>query len=562
MPSVGKRRYLLGFLWFLLATLFSLSTAFAADIPNLSWERGREQSITLGGNTQDQYWAISLIGPAGEELQLSKSSANASGFFVYRAFIPLDYPVGNYDVKVQSPTEESIVAHVHIELAQNYDPLTDPRSVGGLAVLAFTLLSVLSSQNPDKNDSSSDDAQNLDSLEGGNHGIKFGRRGRIDLLRLGKSKLVFTLDEYRHNIVYELSSRSSVLRRIFADGSYLQAIFGPLGALTAFAGVLLGWLCGTHADTASNVIPIGAGYVVAILLLGLFDALAGFLAALTYGLYLLTHGDFTSIFQVRGFLGLLVMWCGPILAANKLRPLRRSASQNYRWERTGDFIIPAFFIGFGVKAMLFALNGFTHQHNPVTKLSGKIALICGAAILLRYVLEEFASKATPARLEYLSPPNTPEIETKFKILALIAKVFLYLFFMFGFLGWTWQLAACLSLLLFSPVFKLLFPNPPNSTKIFQLIPSGIPGIIFMNALGLLTINWINSLPIFAPDKTQTIFVLTALPGFVIGLFGLFGRSPRSGDRRWYMRDKNRVLYRFLGPVFLAVAALITFGVLP
>jgi hypothetical protein len=84
----------------------------------------------------------------------------------------------------------------------------------------------------------------------------------------------------------------------------------------------------------------------------------------------------------------------------------------------------------------------------------------------------------------------------------------------------------------------------------------------MNVLGLLTVNWINSLPIFAPDKTQTIFVLTALPGFVIGLFGLFRRSPRSGDRRWYMRDKNRVLYRFLGPVFLAVAALITFRVLP
>jgi hypothetical protein len=562
MPSVRKRRYLLGLAWFLLGSFFSLSTASAADIPNLSWARGREQSITLGGNTQDQYWAISLAGPEGKELQLSKSSPNESGFFVYRAFIPLDYPVGTYDVKVKSPTQESTVAHVKIELAQNYDPLTDPRAVGGLAVLAFTLLTALTSPSQDQQDESNNDAQNLDSLESGNQGIKIGRRGRIDLLRLGKSQVIFTLDEYRHNIVYELSSRSSLLRRLFADGSYLQAILGPIGILTPFVGVILGWLCGTHSDTASNVIPVGAGYVVSILLLGFFDALAGFLAALTYGIFLLTHGDFTSVFQVRGFLGLLVMWCGPILAANKLRPLRRSIGQNYRWERTGDLIIPALFIGFGVKGMLLALNGFTHQHNQITQLSGKIALISGAAILLRYVLEECASRLSPARLEYLSPPNAPEIQLRFKILALVTKVFLYLFFMFGFLGWTWQLAACLSLLLFPPIFKIAFPTPPNSTKLFQLLPAGIPGIIFMNLLGLVAINWINSLPLFAPDKTQTIFVLAALPGFVIGLIGLFGRSPNLGDRRWYLRDKNRVLYRFLGPIFLAVAALITFGVLP
>ena len=562
MLSVGKRRFLQGFTWFFLATLCSISAAAATDIPNLSWERGREQSITLGGNTSSQLWSISLAGPEGKDLIFSKSSANQSGFFVYHVFIPLDYPVGTYDIIVKSPTEENVVAHVQIELAQNYDPLSDPKAVGGLAVLAFSLLSAFASSNRTEGNTSGEKSETLDSLEGEYHSIKIARRGWFDRLGLGRSRFIFFLDEYRHIITYELSPKSSLLQRIFADGSYLQALLGPIGALTPIVGIVLGFFCGVHSNSATNVVPVGAGYVLAILLLGLFDSMAGLFAALSYGLYLLVHGDFTSALQVRGFLGLAVLWCGPILAANKLRPLRRVASENYRWERAGDFIIPTLFIGFSVKAMVLALNGFTHVHNPITTHANQFALIAGGSILLRYVVEECAIRATPARLEYLSPPVTPEIQRHYKVIALVNKVILYLFFMYGFLGWSWQLGVSIALLVFPSACKLLFLHLPNSSKLFQILPSGIPGLIFTNLLGLLTLIWVNSLPIFSADKTQTIFVLAALPGFLIGILRLFARSPKAGDRRWYMRDKNKVLYRASGPIFITVAALMTLGVLP
>jgi hypothetical protein len=57
-------------------------------------------------------------------------------------------------------------------------------------------------------------------------------------------------------------------------------------------------------------------------------------------------------------------------------------------------------------------------------------------------------------------------------------------------------------------------------------------------------------------------ILTSLPGFAIGLLKLFGRSPKSGDVRWYRRDKLRPLYYTGGPVMLAIATLITMGILP
>jgi len=562
MPSVRKNKLALGVAWFFLATFFSLNVASAADVPNLSWERGREQSIALGGNTASQLWTIALIGPSGKNLTFSRSSSNSSGFFVYHVFIPLDYPVGTYDVKVESHNESNVVAHVKVELAQSYDPLSDPRAVGGLAVLAFSLLSAFSSSNRAGGAESSDKAEALDSLDAEYHGIQIGRRGWFDKLGLGKSRLIFKLDEYRHIATFELSPRSSFLQRIFADGSYLQAFLGPVGVLTPVVGGVLGYLCGTHTDTAFSVIPMGAGYVIALLVLGLFDAMAGFMGALAYGIYVLAHGDFTTIFQIRGFLGLTALWCGPILAANKMRPLRRENSGDYWWERFGDLIIPPLLVGFSVKGILLALNGFTHHHNLITDHAGRIAIIAGVSIFLRYVVEELAVQATPARLEYLSPPIMPEVEVRYKVVALLVKVLLYLFFMYGFLGWTWQLGLSIVFLIFPATFRLLFRRLPNSPRLFQILPAGIPGIIFMNLVGLLALAWVDSLPIFSADKTQTIFVLAAVPGFIISMVRLFARAPKEGDTRWYMREKNARLYKVSGPIFVAVAALVVYGVLP
>jgi hypothetical protein len=84
----------------------------------------------------------------------------------------------------------------------------------------------------------------------------------------------------------------------------------------------------------------------------------------------------------------------------------------------------------------------------------------------------------------------------------------------------------------------------------------------MNLVGLLALAWVDSLPIFSADKTQTIFVLAAVPGFIISMVRLFARAPKEGDTRWYMREKNERLYKVSGPVFVAVAALVVYGVLP
>ena len=401
-----------------------------------------------------------------------------------------------------------------------------------------------------------------DSAETNYHSIKIGRRGRFDQLRLGRLPIVFKLDSLRHVVTFELASRSSLLMRMYSDGSYLQALVGPLSVLTYFAGAILGWLCAENISGTNAMVPTSFALFAALLLLGIFDSLAGFVGTLVFGVFAFLHNDFNSVFQLRGFIGLAIIWFGPVLASNAMRPLRRKIGSGYGWERLGDLIIPTLFVGWSVKGMVLILDGLTHVKNPIGDVSTKLAVMSGAAIFLRYLLEEFAHRVTPARLEYLSPPKLPRLGIEYRFLALIFKAITFLFFMYGFLGPSWQTIVSVAILILPSLIKIVFPKIPNSTLLFQAIPSGIPSMIFMNGVGLLAMFWINSLPIFSPDKTRTIFVLAAIPGFLISLLKLFGQRPAESDQIWYRRPENKVVYHLLGPIFITIAFLITIKVLP
>ncbi len=566
MRSVRTRNFCIAFSWFLLTTFGFLSAASADTNPTLLWERGRQQSVTLGGNTSDQLWSITLVGNSDRTLTFSKSSSNASGYLVYSVYIPADFPVGNYQVKIAGTAESSTVANVYIQNAVDYDPLASPRSVGGLAIIAFTLLSIFSNRAPDSStgsqDGESSDSDKADSAETNYQSIKLAERGWFDSLRIGRWRAISHLDSLRHLITFDLASRSSLFARMYADGSYLQALLGPLSILTYFGGAILGWECAVKTNGANNIVPTSFALFAALLLLGIFDSLAGFIGTLTYGVYGVVHQEFNSVFQFRGFIGLAIIWFGPILAANAMRPLRRKRASGYGWERLGDLIIPPLFIGWSVKGMVLILDGFTHVKNPIGNTSTKLAVMAGSAILIRYLIEEFTCRATPARLEYLSPPKLPKLGTSYRIWALAVKTVTFLFFMYGFLGPSWQTFASVAFLILPSVIKIAFPKIPNSVRLYQAIPIGIPSMIFMNGLGLITLLWINSLPIFSPDKTRTIFVLAALPGFLISILKLFGQRPAEGDQIWYRRTKNNLIYRVAGPVFIAIAFLMTIKVLP
>jgi len=566
MHSVTKSKV---FATNLLAVIFLiLLTPFAAavDVPELTWERGRQQSITLGGNTSLQLWQLKLEG-AGQSIKFDQSSKSADGFIVYAIDIPEDLSVGRYKVVVSSSTTASnTVAYVNISKTIAYDPAADPKKVGIIAVIAFTLLTFFSgnrseSQEESSEEQESEDQSSLGSVDTAYMGVGAAKRGRGDLLGIGKSKLTQALDLRRHILVSNTAPRSPLVMRIFADSTYLQAISGLLVVVMPVLGAALGIAIALDTDLKTSLIPTSLGLTLAILVLALLDASAGLIAFITYFLFALLSGEVTSLANIQALLGMSLLWFTPALAAGATRPLRRAATDWQLWERLTDILVSTLITSWAIKGMVLAIDGFAKEKTPIATHSNLFAIVGAVLIVVRYLLEEFATRFTPSRLEYLSPPKVKSQDLDAFLLSLLTKTLIFILFMYGFFGFTWQIFAATSILILPELLKRFSKNLPNSPLLFQIIPGGVPAIIVMSFIGSAFSSWVNSLPLLASDKSKTIVVLCSLPGFVIGLLKLFGRSAKAGDVRWYRRDSMKIPYRIFGPITLLIASLITTGVI-
>ena len=77
-----------------IALIFAPVAAQGFDIPLLTWERGREQQVVLGGGAYTQKWIVTLEGN-GQPVQTFKASEkNGAGYVVYSLYIPADFATG------------------------------------------------------------------------------------------------------------------------------------------------------------------------------------------------------------------------------------------------------------------------------------------------------------------------------------------------------------------------------------------------------------------------------------------------------------------------------------
>ena len=538
-------------------------SAFAADIPQLTWERGMQQSVALGGDS-NLLWKVTLKSDSGFSADFERSKKNNAGFVVYTIELPDDLKLGAYRVVTSAPgTTESLSSYINIVEDTSYDPLLDPKTIGGLAVVAYTLLSFFSgNQFESKRNEEEEDPNALGGVD-----TNYLAAGRIskrkrDAIRIGRFKLVQSLDSFRSRLIIETSRNSKVFTRIFADGTWAQSLFGPVALVLPIAGAALGIAAGVDSDLTKSLIPTNIELVLAIIVLGIFDAMAGFAAAAAYFIYAMATNNVSSVLDLQTLLGFSLVLFTPILAAGATRPLRRSRDEWTLWERTTDLLVATFLTGWAVKSMVGGVNAFAHQQTELAKESEYVAIFAAGAILVRYLLEEFAARLTPERISFISPKNLHSQTQNAAYGAIVIRVLLYLLFMLGFFGFAWQILAAVALLVIPEILKLKAATFPNSAKLYQILPAGVPNVVVMAFIGFFFSAWANSLPLDAASKTKTLVVILALPGFLIGIAKLFGRKPAPGDTRWYLRDHLSALYKIGGLVVFALAVLITIGVLP
>lgn len=534
--------------------------AVSAEI-ELTWERSQLHQVEVAPEIAQDLVALSLDGQ-GRSLPFAQAGQpTAQNRILYQVLIPTGFPVGRYVVNAAKSDGTflslAIIKVVEFQ-SQAYSPLKDTKTVTLLSVTLFALLATwgLAQTDPARREEDfQEDQSTLDSSDGGALGRSAGtgtkiHRGLITSIHLDQLRSVWSISSGRY---------SPILSRLISDGGYLQYSLGALVLLLPLSGVFLGGVAFSDIAGFGGIAVPSLSVFLAILVIATFDAMAGFIAAITFGICALTSSRYENVYDIRLYLGLFIIWCAPSLIANATRTLRRSHSDSNWWERATDVLVGSFITGWAINLLVLGLNGLAHLNLPITKDAALIGFVVGGSVALRYLVEEFVNSRNPHYLAYLSPKTVNTQSPNFRLIGWFVKAFLFLFFAVSFLGLTWHVWAALALFMFPHLIKVTKNFFPNNPVLYQILPVGIPGIVLMTLIGKVYTPLIDSLELNSATASRTIFVLAALPGFIISILKLFGREPRVGDTRWYMRESNRTFYRVGGVIMFVLYLALTFG---
>jgi hypothetical protein len=535
-------------------------TVAAASETQLTWERSQMQQVEIDPAIGQSISNLSLIGQ-GQSLEFTNSSQRTtSGRYLYQALIPVSFPLGTYVVHAAmtdgTSKDLSLIRIVEFQ-SQSYNPLTDTKTITTLSVTLFALISVwgLADTPASRRDGFDGDQTTFDGADGGMLGRGASdrrdfRKGLISSIYLDQLRSVWTITSNRY---------SPLFSRLISDSGYLQYSLGAVVLVFPICGALLGALAFHDIQGIGGVTTASFSITAIIIALGAFDAGAGFIAAIVFGLCALTSHRFGNVYDIRTYLGISILWFAPSFVANATRAIRKSRKDSDWWERLTDIVVGSLATTWAVRCMVLGLNGFAHLKLPLAAHANTLGLIAGASIATRYLIEGYVNQKNHYYLAYLSPRSLNEHDSNYRLIGWFIKSLLFLFFAVSFLGVSWQLWVALSFLMLPQFIKTIKEKLPNSPKLFQILPVGIPALVIMTLLGKIYSQYINSLNLDPSSASRTIFVLSPIPGFVIGLLKFFGRQPKSGDVRWYMRSNMTALYRTGGVILLALCSALTLG---
>ena len=469
-----------------------------------------------------------------------------------------------------------------------YSPAQEPEKTKGLAIDAFAALALLAASAQAKSSGGQsgetgqpDQPDQLDGGDGGDGGDAgdagdAGDEGPDELTEVEsegleafereegwgdrsitwRSKYTERADDWMERFTHWAQKYSPLLARIAVDGSYSRAMFGAWALLTVPLGLLLG--IRALRDTGAQALAPSLLTVIAIVAIGIIDALGGFIAAMVFFVGVAATGHVTSRGELLTVAGLILIFFAPALLASAVRPLRRLVSnKDEGWERITDYALAVLLTGWTVDKMVNALNGFGSVQLPITFKATEIAIISSVFVAIRVIGEDIATYHYPVRLEHVTV-ELEEPNTRQRVTTSAFKTMLFLALASPFVGLNVQLL--LGALLFVTPFigELTFAERlPKFSIFYRLVPQRTFKVVVMVFVGAFFGAWMQSL--FASPKVflKWSFVLLAIPGLIFSVMEWFSDEPKSD---WKESKRGRWMYRILGVVIFLLTVQMVRGV--
>lgn len=363
------------------------------------------------------------------------------------------------------------------------------------------------------------------------------------------------IDRLSLSVPVEAAPWSPLVSAITNDAGYLRAMFGSAGALLPLAGLVLGALA--VDAVGGRALPPPFGLAMALAVLGVADAFAGFLGVTVFVAGVVALGGLNSFDAARTLLGLSALWFVAPIVAGTYRPLRRTPTTTAaeHVERLADFVVASLVGAWSVLQICRGLPGLSGMNLPIANRAPEAAIIVLAALSGRLIVETIAAHCYPRRLAAVQPPRIPGSGLAQHVWGALVTVAIVLFVAVAYLGSCWQLYVGGALFLTPLILRVFRDRLPNVRGLFAVLPrGGVAPTVVMLVVGTLFGAVVVSHFHNHRELVRDSFVLLSLPGLVLTILGMFGRDGPRLDLRWYYQS-------FLGALAVAFCLLFVLGVI-
>ena len=425
--------------------LIAAPASASSDIPVLTWEKGLEHNLVLGGNGAIDTWKISLVSKNGVNLPFKVSKKDSRGFVYFSLEVPQDLKSGVYTVVSQSKNyPNKILAGIRLVELSSFNLVQMPTKLLIILLALIILISTLSL-------------------------LRMEKYERIEYIR-AKPRITtnpFVLPFYNFRIsTIEEMNKSLLKFKLIREGELLLKLSPALWSLLPWATLIIGGFIGSHGSIIDGVKITPALIYGAMALLGVIDPYSGFMAGVGFSIAEVLSGNISSIRSMMALMAITIGWFAPGVISS----VYSDALRKDRYYSTLKRFLPEL-IGSFVGALVFLVaqlltNSFANHKGPIPMNSYAIPVLLGTFIFIRIKFEIFINKD----LHQMGENYQIRVLQLPRVLSPRSVIFLSLYFSAAIYVWTesFKFAAIAGLLFTFPLAMLMvrFENPviPFFTK--------------------------------------------------------------------------------------------------
>ncbi len=488
----------------------SIPVASAADIPVLTWEKGKEHNIVLGGNGIVKDWKIQLKAQGRAPLDFTKSRVDARGFVVFSVNIPDSYESGIYSVETNSTQEAGkVVAGVRIVEISDYNLIQIPTK---LFIILFTLIILISTLSI----------------------LRMQKYEKIEYLRAKLAQAptgpIGFLYRFRNSSIEEIH-RSIFKFQLIREGELLHKFSPAAWAVVPWVALAIGALVSANERLIQGVQLTPVLFYAGIAVIGLLDPFSGFMAGVGFAFIHCVTGNVSSVRGVMSLVAIGVGWFAPGLISSLYSDALNKDSYSLFLKRFVPDVLASAIGGLVFFSAQLLTNSFADHQGPISGSGYLIPAIFSVVVFARIQGEKWLNKD----LHQTGQNYQIRVLVLPRVISPRTIVFAAMYFAAAIYVWTesWtfalQIAATLAIPMALLMVRFEHPVVPFLKKLERHIFVEVSALV---AIAYSAFHYIQSLPLEVTQKGRMFVGYTAVLLLIHGLYSsIYDSSHREKENR-------------------------------